>query len=459
MRDLVIRGGTVVTAGSAGKADVGVDGGTIVQVGGPQQGRREIDASGKYVLPGGVDVHVHFSPFKRPEPGAELQVDDFWTGSEAALAGGITTVGNMVHQWQGETLHGAIDRDMRAAKRDAAVDYILHPVLSDPTGDAVSEVAQLAAEGHATLKLFLIHEAFDRHVDRYLDAMHVAGAHGMLTLIHCEDGPLIRFLRRRLIAAGQTSARYYPDSRPDYTEAMATARAIAYARATGAPIYIVHLASAAALEECRRARAQGVAVYVETRPLYLYLTRERFSEPDGAKYVGNPPLRDAADVAAMWDGLRSGDVQCVCSDHAPWTLRQKLDPALDVSTLRAGVSDLETLMPMLFSAGVHTGRLSIEAFVALTSTNSAKLFGLYPQKGTIAPGADADLVVWDPAARRTVDGRTMYSKAGYTVYDGTEVCGWPVVTISRGDVLFEDGKMTAERGRGRWLRASARTLL
>jgi dihydropyrimidinase len=456
MRDLVIRGGTVVTAGSVAVADVGVDGGTIAQVGGRQQGRREIDASGKYVLPGGVDVHVHFSPFRRPEPGLELQVDDFWTGSQAALAGGITTIGNMVHQWQGETLHEAIDRDMTSAKRDAAVDFILHPVLSDPTGDGVSEVTQLAANGHGTLKLFLIHEAFDRHVDLYLDAMHAAATHGMLTLIHCEDGPLIRFLRRRLRAAGQTSARYYPDSRPDYTESAATARAIAYARATGAPLYVVHLASAAALAECRRARAAGLPVYVETRPLYLHLTRERFSEPDGGKYAGNPPLREAADVAAMWDGLRSGDVQCVCSDHAPWTLRQKLDPALDVTTLRAGVSDLETMLPMLFSAGVRTGRLPIEHFVAVTSTNPAKLFGLYPRKGTIAPGADADLAVWDPAVCRTVDGRSMYSRAGFTVYDGTEVSGWPVFVVSRGDVVCEDGTVTAERGRGRWLPAAAR---
>jgi dihydropyrimidinase len=456
MRDLVIRGGTVVTAGSVGVADVGVDGGVIVQIGGRQQGRREIDASGKYVLPGGVDVHVHFSPFRRPEPGLEMQVDDFWTGSQAALAGGITTIGNMVHQWQGETLHQAIDRDMTAGRQDAAVDYILHPVLSDPTGNGVSEVAQLAAEGHGTLKLFLIHEAFDRHVDLYLDAMHAAATHGMLTLIHCEDGPMIRFLRRHLRAAGQTSARYYPDSRPDYTEAAATARAIAYARATGAPLYVVHLASAAALAECRRARAAGFPVYVETRPLYLYLTRERFAEPEGGKYAGNPPLREAADVAAMWDGLRSGDVQCVCSDHAPWTLRQKLDPALDVTTLRAGVSDLETMLPMLFSAGVRTGRLPIEQFVAVTSTNPAKLFGLYPRKGTIAPGADADLTVWDPAVFRTIDGRSMYSRAGFTVYDGTDVSGWPVVVVSRGEVVCEDGKVTAERGRGRWLPSAAR---
>jgi dihydropyrimidinase len=263
---------------------------------------------------------------------------------------------------------------------------------------------------------------------------------------------LIRFLRRRLRADGRTAPRYYPDSRPDYVEAAATDREIAFATAAEAPIYVVHLSSAAALDSCRRARARGLPVSVETRPLYLYLTRERFAEPDGAKYTGNPPLRDAADVEAMWDGLRDGAIQCVCSDHAPWTLQQKLDPALDVTTLRAGVSDLETLMPMLFSEGVRTGRISLNRFVELTSTNAARLFGLYPRKGTIAVGADADLVVWDSEASRTVDGTKMYSRAGYSVYDGWKVCGWPVYTISRGDIVCDHGQVTAEPGRGRWLR-------
>ena len=193
-------------------------------------------------------------------------------------------------------------------------------------------------------------------------------------------------------------------------------------------------------------------MYVETRPLYLYLTRERFEEPDGAKYTGAPPLREPADVRAIWAGLQNGEVQSVCTDHAPWTLRQKLDPSLTVATVRNGVADLETLMPMLFSEGVNTGRITLDRFVELTSTNVAKLFGLYPRKGTIAVGSDADLVIWDPHLSRTVDGASMHSRAGYSVYDGRKVQGWPVYTISRGDVVLDGIRVTAERGRGRWVR-------
>jgi dihydropyrimidinase len=191
---------------------------------------------------------------------------------------------------------------------------------------------------------------------------------------------------------------------------------------------------------------------VETRPLYLYLTREVFDQPDAAKYVGAPPLREAADLRAMWNGLHSGDIQTVCTDHAPWSLRQKLDPALDITNVRQGVADLETLMPMLYSEGVRSGRISLNRFVQLTSTNAARLFGLYPRKGTLAVGSDADLVIWDAEASRTIDGKVMQSQAGYSVYDGRVVTGWPLYTLSRGEVVLEGGEITAQRGRGRWLR-------
>lgn len=457
MFDLVVRGGTVVTAGGNAAADVGVQDGRMVQIGGPMRARREIDARGCYVFPGGIDVHVHFSAFRRPEPGFEMQVDDFYSGSQAAIAGGITTIGNMVHQWQDETLRAAVARDMAAAERDAAVDYLLHPVLARPGSDALADIAALAQDGHRTVKFFLMYDNFDREADGYLDAFGAAAANRLLAMAHCEDGPLIRYLRRRLRAEGRTAARYYPDTRPDYVESAATERAIAYAHAAQASLYVVHLASAAALDACRRARTRGWPVSVETRPLYLYLTNERFMEPDGAKYTGNPPPRAASDREAIWEGMRDGSIQCLCSDHAPWTLAQKLDPALDATSLRAGVSDLETLLPMLFSEGVRTERISLERFVELTSTNAARLFGLYPRKGTIAVGADADLVVWDPEATRTVDGATMYSRAGYSVYDGWKVTGWPVYTISRGEVLCDHGRVEAERGRGRWLRRSPGT--
>ncbi len=452
MLDLVIRGGTVVTAGSMGVADVGVDRETVVQVGGEMRGRREVDAEGRYVLPGGIDIHVHLSQPARPEPGQELWVDDFSSGSRAAIAGGITTIGNMTFQWSGETLRDALARDLEAARGGAAVDFVLHPVLTDPTADVLAEIPGLAEEGHTSLKIFMSRPNFDAEIDGYLDGVRRAARAGMLTLVHAEDGGLQRFLRRRLAEEGRAGIRYYRDSRPVYTEASATDRAISMARATGAPIYVVHLSSAAALEHCRAARADGLRVYVETRPLYLYLTQERFDEADGAKYTGAPPLRERADVDAMWHGLQAGDIDCVGSDHAPWTLRQKLDPGLTVATVRNGVADLETLMPMLFSEGVRKGRLSLGRFVELTSTTPARLFGLYPRKGTIAVGADADLVVWDPDRRRTVDGASMQSKAGYSVYDGWDVQGWPAYTISRGEVVLEEGRIVAGRGRGRWLR-------
>ena len=452
MFDLTINGGTVVTAGSMAVCALGILGGKIAQMGGDLKGAREIDARGKYVFPGGVDIHVHLTSPVDAGPGVEVRPDDFYTGSLAAIAGGVTTVGNMTFQRKGETLRDALARDLAAAARDAAVDYVLHPVLVHPTDDAIAQIPDLAAEGHTSLKIFMVFDHFDAHVGAFLRAMEAAARHGVLTMVHCEDGALIRCACRQLLDQGMGAARYYPDARPTYTESAAVERAVAFSRATRAPIYVVHLSSRAALDSCRRARAEGFPVYVETRPLYLYLTRERFEEPDGAKYAGAPPLREASDLQALWHGLWSGDIQCVCTDHAPWTLQQKLDPALTVATLRQGVADLETLMPMLFSEGVRTGRLSLSRFVELTSTNVAKLFGMYPQKGTIAVGSDADVVVWDPEARRTIDGSRMYSKAGYTPYDGWEVQGWPAVTISRGEVVFEGGEVTARRGRGQWVR-------
>ncbi len=234
-------------------------------------------------------------------------------------------------------------------------------------------------------------------------------------------------------------------------ERAAVDRAVAICEATGSPVYVVHLSSRAALDAARRGRARGLPVFVETRPLYLYLTSAALAEPQGAKYIGAPPLRADADVEALWAGLADGSVDTLGSDHAPWLLADKLDPAQDVTTARQGVADLETMLPMLFSAGVRTGRIPLSRFVSLTSTNPARLFGLYPRKGTIAVGGDADLLVLDPALRRTVDGRSMRSRAGYSAYDGREVHGWPRYTVSRGEVVLEDGQVLAEPGRGQWL--------
>jgi dihydropyrimidinase len=221
-----------------------------------------------------------------------------------------------------------------------------------------------------------------------------------------------------------------------------------FCEVTGAPVYFVHLSCERALEVCAEAQARGLPVYVETRPFYLHLTRERFEEPDGAKYVGQPPLREQSDVDALWAGISQGTLHTVCTDHAPWSLAAKLDPELNVERLRPGAENLQTMMPMLYSEGVRTGRISLKRMVEVLSTNAARLFGLYPRKGTIAPGSDADLVIFDPDLTRTIEASMLKSNADYSVYEGWQVTGWPVVTIRRGETVFENDEITGQPGTG-----------
>ncbi len=453
--DLVIRGGTVVTPGHQEIADVGVSDGQIAQVGGHLTGEDEVDAAGLLVLPGGIDAHVHLVSAALAEATRQrgpIWVDDFWTGSLAAFAGGITTVGNMTFTLPGESMTEAVAREMAGAAAEAAADYFLHPVLSQLTEGTDAEIAALARNGHTSIKVFLSDPRFTAEIPELTRAVAAAGLAGSLTLMHCEDAGILARTGRELIDSGRGAVHHFPDSRPVGAEVTAVDQAIELARRTRAPVYVVHLSSAAALDRCRQARAAGLPVYVETRPLYLHLTEERFAEPDGAKYVGAPPLRGPADRDALWRGLAAGDIDTVCSDHAPWTLAAKLDPALNVVTARQGVADLETLMPMLFSEGVVAGRISLDRFVELTSGNAARLFGLSPRKGGITDGADADLVLWDGHLRKTIEGARMQSRSGYSVYDGWTVQGWPRSVLRRGEVVLRDGMSTARPGEGHWVR-------
>jgi dihydropyrimidinase len=454
--DLVVRGGLVVTAGGQGDADVGVTGGRVAQLGGEMRGRRELDARGALVLPGGVDMHVHLSQ-PPAEPGEPTWVDDFGSGSAAAIAGGITTIGNMTFPPGGLTMRQALDTDDAAASGASAVDYVLHPVLPVPTPEALAELPGLAADGFRTLKIFMVMDEFEEHTAGMIEAIRAAGRLGMLTLLHCEDAALVRFAGEQLVAAGQGGLDFYAESRPVHAERAAIQRAVAICEATGSPVCIMHLSSAEALSAARAGRSRGLPVYVEARPMYLHLTSELLRGPDAGAYAGAPPLREAADVVALWAGLADGSVHTVGSDHAPWSKEAKVDPGLDVTTARQGVSDLETALPMLMSAGVAEGRLSLTRFVELTSAAPARLYGVYPRKGTIAVGSDADLTIWDPQLTRTVDGSAHYSRAGYSVYDGWQVRGWPRFVVSRGDVVLEDGQVTAAPGRGQRLRMDTPT--
>jgi dihydropyrimidinase len=444
--DLVIRGGRVVTDASDSVADIAIQGGKIAQIGGAMSAAREIDATAKLVLPGGIDAHVHLSPTEEMLKGARW-CDDFGSGTAAAVAGGVTAVGNMTFPRTGETMWDAIQRESADANAQAIVDVFLHPVLTDPATQPLADVERLAAEGVTTLKFFTSFGGFATNPAPYLEGMRRARNAGALTLIHCEDHAIMADALDRLMASGQSGIEHYPATRPVTAEAAATARIVNFAEETGAPTYIVHLSSAAALEEVRRGRARGVPLYVETRPLYLHLTEERFSEPDGAKYVGQPPLRTLDDRIAIWNGLAAGEVDTVCTDHAPWKMADKVWPGIDIATVRPGVADLDTMLPMLFSEGVVAGRISLQRFVAASSSNAAKLFGLFPRKGTIAIGTDADIAIWDPSLTKPVRAAEMATNADYSAYEGWEVTGWPVTTIHAGEIVYQDGKVLGKPGR------------
>lgn len=454
--DLVVRGGRVVTPGADGVADVAVRHGVVVAMGSRLTGtsEREVDATGKLVFPGGFDAHVHFTPVSLPDRSLAW-ADDFTTGTAAAAAGGVTSVGDISFTHQGENLAQGIERIERGARDAAIVDFMLHPVMVDPSPERVAEVPSLAAAGATSLKIFMQMAGFDQRLGDYLSALRAAGESGLLTMVHCEDRGVIDHCTHHLVAAGATGLRHFPETRPVASESSAVERAIAYAEATGAPIYIVHLSSRAALDAATRARARGVPVYVETRPIYLHFTSERFQGPEPALYVGNPPLRQPDDVDALWSGLATGAISTCCTDHAPWSRADKLDPSLDIAHTRPGMADLETLMPSLFSNGVRTGRITLQRFVEITSANAARLFGVFPQKGTIAVGSDADLVIWDPVLTKTVVGSELETAAKFSLFDGQALTGWPVMTVSRGEIVAEHSRAVAKPGRGRRLVRSA----
>jgi dihydropyrimidinase len=454
--DVVIRHGEIVTAaGATGLADIGISNGIIVQIGGVLEGHLELDASGKLVLPGGVDAHVHLSVPPDEQDTDPTWVDNFTSGSAAALAGGITTLGNITFPGPWETPLAALERETSLAREQTIADLFLHPTLVEITSQVVDQVPKLLEAGCNSIKVFMVMPSFDSQVLSYVEAIRRAGESGLITLIHCEDDALVSDATARLLAAGKSSLRYYPESRPVVSEVVATQRALAIAEVTNSPVYIVHLSSKRALDACAEAQSRGIPVYVETRPLYLHLTRERFEDEDGPKYVGQPPLREQHDMEALWTGIRQGVVHTVCTDHAPWSLAAKLDPAHTIADLRPGVANLQTMLPMLYSEGVRAGRMTLSRFVEVTSTNAAKLFGLYPRKGTIAVGSDADLVVFDPDLTLTIEGSMLKSNSDYSVFEGWQVTGWPIVTLRRGDIVFRDGEIVGRPGSGRILSRGA----
>ena len=444
--DLLIKGGTVVTVDGARPADIRVRGELVVEVGNLTRrtaDRRTIDATDLLILPGGVDPHVHLSA----TPSEWAFVDDFTTGTRAVLAGGITTVGQMAFPAENELPLATLARMQKAIESQALADVFVHTTVTNPNEALIAQLPELVLAGQPSIKVFMPFPEFESQLTGYMQLLGAAHEAGVVVAIHCEDLATVNYVADELTRAGHTTLAHYPDSRPIEAEAVATRRAVSMAQTTGATIYIVHLSSGRALKEAAGDHDRA-NVFVETRPLYLHLTDAKYSREDRGMFVGMPPIRSSADQNALWAGLVSGTIDTVATDHAPWTRAQKLDPEQTIATFRAGVNNLQVMLPMLFSEGVQTGRITLTRFVEVTSTNAAKIFGLYPRKGTIAAGSDADLVLWNPDTVRVIRDADILSNGGFSVYAGTEVTGWPELTIRRGEVVFEAGVVSAAPGSG-----------
>lgn len=456
--ETVVRGGLVATAEAVVPADVGIVGEQVTAVGRDlPRGSKEIDARGRIVAPGAIDVHTHFDHFV--EFIGKNNADDYDSGTRAAAVGGITTVINFAFQTKGASLRAAVEHELSRAEGNAHVDYGIHLCITDMSVPGVlEELGPLADEGFPSVKVFTTVHTYQLTDSEVLRVLAACRELGMMVNVHAEDESLIRHFTDELLRDGRGSVEYLPDARPPVAEALATYKVASYARALGTPVYFVHLSCGPALSAVRRVRDDGGEVYVETRPVYLYLDQSRYGLPnrEGNKYVCLPPLRAKSEQRALWAGLSSGEIQTYATDHAPWTSDAKLDPSRVFSQLPAGVSNVQTSIGMLFAEGVQKKRISLSRMVQVTSTNPAKLFGMWPRKGTIVPGADADLVVFDPERSIRISGNsvlgvTMQSKADYDPYEGYEGFGWPVVTLLRGTVVAEEGRPSGEH-RGRFIR-------
>jgi dihydropyrimidinase len=447
---MVIRGGLVATVDAEFEADVGITGGRIAAIADHVEGDAVVDARGCIVLPGAIDVHTHFDTAL----GDSVTADDYESGSRAAAFGGVTTFVNYAFQSEGESLRHAIGRESDKAARASYVDYSFHPVVTRVDGDVLAEFEPVRDAGFTSIKIFTAIPGFELADREILAVLRAAGAAGMVVNVHAEDGALIDHLTEVLLAEGRFEMDALPEARPDVAEGLATEKISIYGGATRCPIYVVHLSSVAGLEAVRRARARGAEIYVETRPLYLFLTEESYCLPghEARKYVAWPPLRKEKDRQALWEALARGEIQTYATDHTTWTLAQKTDPSLGFAEVPGGVSNVESFVGMLFSAGVSTGRVSLSRFVEVISTNPAKLFGMWPRKGTIAIGSDADVTIIDPEHRVRIATERMQSASDFEPHEGYEVVGWPVKTILRGHVVVEDGELRAEPGSGELIR-------
>jgi len=453
--DTVIRNGTVVTATDTYASDIGILNGRIAAIAQSlpvENAGKVIDAAGLLVMPGGIDVHTHLDmPF-----GGTTSADDFESGTIAAAYGGTTTLIDFAIQQKGQSLRQAFDTWMKKADRKAAIDYAFHCIITD-LGDAqLEEMGTLIGEGVSSFKLFMAYPGVLMVDDATIfRAMSQAAKYGGLICMHAENGGVIDVIVRRALAEGKRSPKYHALTRPTTAEGEATGRAIALAEMAGAPVYIVHLSCNDALEKVREARDRGLPAYAETCPQYLYLSLEHMDAPgfEGAKYVFTPPLREKWHQEKLWQGLAHDTLQVVSTDHCPFCFKEQKELGRDDFTkIPNGGPGIEHRLSLIYTGGVHGGRFSPNRFVQLVATAPAKLFGLFPRKGTIAVGSDADLVVFDTAAEQVISASTHHMKVDYSMFEGIRVKGLPKSVLSRGRTIVENGKFAGKPGSGEFVR-------
>jgi dihydropyrimidinase len=452
--DLVVRDATVATAADTMRCDIGIRGGRIAALGEDlAKGADEIAAKGALVTPGGVDGHCHFEQ-ELPD-GAQL-ADDFLSGTRSAACGGTTTIIPFACQFKGQSMRAAVAEYHRRAEGKPLIDYAFHLIVSDPNPQVLGqEMPALIRDGYTSFKIYMTYDILKLTDREILDVLALARRERAMTMIHAENSDVITWLTEKLELAGRTAPKFHATSRPVPVEREATHRAITFSELLDVPILIVHVSSRDATEQIRWAQSRGLRIYAETCPQYLLLTESDLDKPggEGAKCVCSPPPRTPADQAAIWEGLVNGTFTIVSSDHSPFSYggpngKFLHGPNPPFTKIPNGVPGVETRLPLLYSEGVGKGRISLQQFVALTATNPARLYGLYPRKGTIAIGSDADLVIWSEDSPVTVTNAMLHHACDYTPYEGMQLAAWPAVTLCRGRAVYRDGALCGEAGHG-----------
>jgi dihydropyrimidinase len=454
--DCVVRGGRVGTAADEFDADIGIAGGIITAIGrNLPAGTSEIDASDQLVLPGGVDAHAHIEQLSAA---GIVNADTFESATASAAFGGTTTVICFAAQHRGMNLMTVVDDYMALARKGAVIDYSFHLIIANPSEATLKEhVPALVAQGHSTLKVFMTYDLLQVGDEKLLDILLAARASQALVCVHAENHGLISWMGKRLVEKGYKAPKFHAISHPRGCEAEAFNRLITFAEFIDQPIMIFHVSTAEGVAVIRQARGRGLKVFAETCPQYLLMTAGELDKPglEGGKWMCSPPLRTEADQQAIWQGLALGDLQAVSSDHAPYafdaTGKLSAGPEPTFKQIANGLPGIEARLPLLFDAMVSKGRLGVSKFVELTATAPAKIYNLHPRKGSIAIGADADLVLWDPKREVTLTDAAFHDRAGYTPYAGRTIVGWPETVLRRGEAIVRNGRLEAKSGSGEFL--------